>query len=776
MPFASLRNRLILVMTAAILPIVLYLAVTSTHEKNTAGAALQTDVLARAKATAESLDERMRMINEMLDSAVVLVSAAGARGPMQIVDSKPNPLAGALSIAFIDSAGQRRRLLLGDAGRVESIPILRRATLATATLTAQRSQPQGLENDLVEEGDERDQSDSIAMIVVRPLPRRTAACQCLADTLGVIVAVLSDKGIQALMGSDSLPPNSVAVLIGRSGQPLGRIARPTRWIDRFNTDDSIVAAGVQSTGSFSLRGVDDIQRAVGFAKLARLPWRVFIGLPVAGGSLRASNGVRDAMILAAIALMIGIGGVLLALRSFSNPLRTLVTDIKRLASGNLSHRSELSKQNGDVGAAGVALNVLAADLEVEQERTNEELDRATQVFEESPVAMWLTDASSATAQSGRIQSANAAAAKLLSVAAGSLVGQRDDELVDAGSAHLLAPIASGSPVPAPRRGRVKLLTGDKTRKECLLTVNHLAGATHPVRLVTAQEALAPTAAEVAGNGKPSAITVDVPVPSAPVATTSFPAREEPESKPALAADPPDAVSDPHVTEFAGRVADEFNDVLIGVAGFTQLAMENTHDPDMQGMALKRIRELSGHGLEVARQVQSFGGRAMSSRIVVDVNAALSDVLTALDGALQPDIQLDVRYTSSPAVVRADPAMLHDAATALIINAREAMAEGGTLTVATTFVEVPADRAGQYAAAPGRYIVLTLADTGSGMTAETQARMFEPFFTTRNRRGAGLGLAAVAGIAREHGWVISVESEVGIGTAISIYMPLATDPA
>jgi nitrogen-specific signal transduction histidine kinase len=773
MPFASLRNRLILVVTAAILPIVLYLAFTSTREKNLAATALQTEALARARATAELLDDRMRTVNEMLDSAMMLVNSPGDRGPMQIVDSKPNPLASALSIAFLDSAGRRRRVLLGDGERVEAVPLRRRALLAAATVSAQRGKTLGAVTDLVEEGDEREPSDSIAMIVVRPVQRRTSACRCLADTVGVVVAVLSDKGMQSLLGSDALPANAVAVLMGRM-KSIGRIARPTRWIDNFNSDPSVVAAGVQSEGSFVVRGLDDVERFVGFAKLARLPWRVFIGLPVASTSPLASHGARDAIALAVISLLIGIGGVLLALRGFANPLKRLIADIKHLAAGDLAHRSELAKNSGDIGAAGVALNVLAADLEVEREQTLQELERAMQVFEESPVAMWLSDASSATAQSGRITSANAAAAKLLGVPANALVGQRDDELIDAGSAHLLGAVSGGSPLPAPRQGNARLLAADRSRRECVLSVTHLDGGAHPVRLVTAQEVPSRATAEPipASTSVPAAAAAAAAAPQTPVLTPPARVTNDPS---AVTSDGADAASDHVVVDFAGRVADEFNEVLIGVAGFTQLALENTHDPDMQGMALKRIRELSGHGLDVARRMQSYGGRAMSSGIVVDVNATLADALSTLEGALQPDIELDLRYTSSPAVVRADPAMLHDAATALIVNAREAMPDGGTLTVATTFVEVPSDRGDQYAAAPGRYIVLTLADTGHGMTRETQARMFDPFFTTRERRGAGLGLAALAGIAREHGWVINVDSEVGVGTAISIYMPLAIDP-
>jgi len=783
MPFASLRTRLILVLAAAIIPFVLYMAVTSAQEKNVAGATLRAEAMARARTTARTLDERMRTINELLDSAMVQINAPGERGLMQLADSRPNPLVRHLSIAVLDTTGRRRLLLLGEAARVDSIPKGRRDTVAAAA-SGGRS---GALFDRVDEGDSRIPNDSIAMIVARPIPKRAQPCGCLGDSTGVIVAVLSDKGLQGLLGTDTLPEGAIAVMLGRSGSPLGRLEKPTRWIDRYGDEPALVSAGVEREGVFALRGKDDVQRAVGFSALERLPWRVYVGLPISAKAERAEHGVRDAVALGALSFAIGMGGIMLVLGTFPSPLRTLTSDIARLATGALTHRSELASQGGDAGDAGLALNAFASELQTEHDEMQEELDRALEVFEFSPVAMWLTDASAASANSGRIRLANAAAARLLGVAAGSLVGQRDDELLDPAAAHLMAPMESGMTAQPVRAGRAQVLTAGGNRRACTVTVTHLTGDATPMRLVTVIEASAavtagtpvgaavaePSVSAMVVAGRAAPIAAPSPVATAPVVAVI--PTVTPEATVTLTAASGSAGSDePRLVGFAGDVADEFNDLLIGVAGFTQLAMENTHDADMQGLALKRIRELSGHGLTVARQVQSFGGRAMALRGVIDVNEIITEVLQTVGDSLQPEIELDLRLTTSPAVVHADPAMVHDAANALITNAREAMPEGGTLTVATTFVEVPDDRTGQYAAAPGQYIVLTLADNGAGMTPDVQSRMFEPFFTTRSRRGAGLGLAAVAGIARAHGWSISVESEAAVGTAISMYMPLATE--
>ncbi|MCC7054093.1 MAG: PAS domain-containing protein [Gemmatimonadaceae bacterium] len=740
MPSASLRNRLLAVAAAATAPFVVYLAVSAGREKTLARTALHDDVLTRARAVASLMDERLRTVDDLLDSAMVQAARPGIGDRrIEIVDPRPNPLATTLTIAVLDSAGRRRRTFLGDADRVTAVPAERRAALVAPALAGRAASAGSALPTIVDEGLSRAAADSIAMIIVRPLLPRAVPCACLADTIGAVVALLSDKGIQSLLGSDTLPENAVAVLLGRSGEPLGRIARPARWIDRGAGDSSVLATGGQRDGVISVRGGDDASRLVGFATLERRPWRVYVGLPSEAAMAGSNDRLRDLALLALVALAIAGFGVTIVLRAFTAPVQTLIADARRLGAGALSHRSTVAESDGDLGQLGAALNAMASELEARRKVTQEDLQRALQVFEDSPVAMWIADASADGAASCRITRANAAAARLLGVSVGSLMGQRDGELVDAVGAPLVAPVAAGEDPPPTRSGPATLLTADGTRRGCTLTVTHFTDQSTPMRLVTAQEA---TSGAGAGGGSGARVTHGAP----------------------------------DLVGFAGQVADQFSDVLVGMSGFTQFAIENEHDPDMRAMALKRMSELSGRGLTVARQLQCYGGRGMSHRGAVSLNDAITGTLRSMHGTLGKDVVLDLRLTTAGSSIWSDPAIVQDAVTALLVNAREAMPRGGTLTVATTLAEVPDDRSGRYPAPAGRYVVLTIADTGVGMGSEAQRRMFDPFYTTQQRRGAGLGLAAVAGIAREHAWVISVESEPKVGTAISIYMPLAATEA
>ena len=255
---------------------------------------------------------------------------------------------------------------------------------------------------------------------------------------------------------------------------------------------------------------------------------------------------------------------------------------------------------------------------------------------------------------------------------------------------------------------------------------------------------------------------DAPASTAAPGTVSVPA-----VTPGLSAD---------AKQFAIGVADDFGDLLSSLSGYAELALECTNDPHMRTVALVRLRELSARGLALTQQLRTYARRDSPVLRVIDANEMMDAALAATTDTRSADIDLDLRCNVAPAVVRGDAAMLQQVVTALITNAHEAMPAGGTLTAATNLVEMPHDAARTIIVPAGQYIVLTIADTGVGMSAETTSRMFEPFFTTGPRRthGAGMSLATVASIAAQHGWVIGVESKVEVGTAISLYMPLAAE--
>ena len=753
-PFASLRSRLLVVVAAAIAPFVLYAGLSAAQAKTSADSVVKAESLTRAKASARRFDDRLQTIELLLESAmerVVRPSPSGISLPM--ADSLPNQFTKAWSIAVIDTGGRRVTSLLGSAARIDAIPRDRRTALVSMAIVNERQKRNG-PSTFVDEGVTRAAGDSIAMIIVRAIPRPASVCHCLADTRGALAAVLSDASVQSMLGVDSLPDGGVAVLMGRSGLPLGHIITPGRWLERDVPDTSMLGVSVATEGVTDIVGLDGERRTVGFAGLTRLPWRVYIGLARAKVSAVPNQRLRDALMLALLALTIALVGVVLASRAYSAPLQTLIADTRRLAAGALSHRTDVAARGGELGALGVAMNTLASDLEQKRKASQDEITQAISVFEQSPLPTWISDAAAQGPARDRIRQANAAAARIFGVTTGALVGQRDTELFDDVGAALLSLSAKDQAtdrVPPRRLGRAAVLTTTATHRDCLLNVAHVASSRGTMRIVT---------------------VLDAPVLSdpAPVSRTTPPQESIESAIPTdVARQEPQAL----LLSFAGHIADEFTGLLQGLTGYTQLASDSTDDLDMQAVALERIRALASHGLLFARQVRAFGRRDALDVSVIDANETISALLDGMSAQPGSEVVLDVRFNVTPALVRADPELLSQLVSSLLANARDAMPNGGTLSVATTMLDVESDPDVPYAAPPGSYIVLTVADTGVGMTADAQTKMFEPFWSTKDGTGrsVGLALAAARGIALEHGWVIGVDSEHDVGTAVSIYMPL-----
>jgi two-component system cell cycle sensor histidine kinase/response regulator CckA len=193
---------------------------------------------------------------------------------------------------------------------------------------------------------------------------------------------------------------------------------------------------------------------------------------------------------------------------------------------------------------------------------------------------------------------------------------------------------------------------------------------------------------------------------------------------------------------------------------------------------EQILAAAERAASLTRQLLAFSRRQLLAPQVLDVNLILADLSTMLRRLIAEDIELMVTPSGSPAFVAADPAQLDQVIVNLAVNARDAMPKGGRLTVNAQSVELTESRTKGAASVPsGNYVVLTVADTGSGMDQDMLPRIFEPFFTTKELgRGTGLGLSTAYGIVRQsHGYIL-VESELGRGTSFEIYLPQLEAPS
>lgn len=229
---------------------------------------------------------------------------------------------------------------------------------------------------------------------------------------------------------------------------------------------------------------------------------------------------------------------------------------------------------------------------------------------------------------------------------------------------------------------------------------------------------------------------------------------------------------------AGGVAHDFNNLLTVMRGFTELIVA-TLDPAAASRRyadelMKAAKQASG----LTSQLLAFSRKQVLEPQVVNLNDFVSNSEMILRRLIGNEVVLVTNLDPQLGLVKADPGQIEQVIMNLCVNARDAMPQGGSLTVETAMVELDDSRSREAPdLRPGRYVLLSVADTGSGMDQATQAKLFEPFFTTKAPgKGTGLGLSIVYGIVKQSQGQVTVASEVGHGTTFTIYLPQVEAPA
>lgn len=235
-----------------------------------------------------------------------------------------------------------------------------------------------------------------------------------------------------------------------------------------------------------------------------------------------------------------------------------------------------------------------------------------------------------------------------------------------------------------------------------------------------------------------------------------------------------------VGRLAGGVAHESNNQMSVVLGSADFVLRRPDLPEAVREDVEHIRQAAERTAAITAQLLAFSRRQQLQPKLLDLDKEVRTLEPILRRTLGQVNTLVVRLGGLPGKVRVDPGQLAQVLLNLTFNARDAMADGGTLTIGSRAVELSAEQAAAYSGdtvAPGHYSVLVVSDTGHGMDRATLARIFEPFFTTKPvGRGTGLGLSSVHGIVRQSGGHVTAASEPGVGTTFEIYLPVAQPEA
>ena len=232
-----------------------------------------------------------------------------------------------------------------------------------------------------------------------------------------------------------------------------------------------------------------------------------------------------------------------------------------------------------------------------------------------------------------------------------------------------------------------------------------------------------------------------------------------------------------VGQLAGGVAHDFNNILAVIIGYSETALDRVDAGSDLEQNVRQIMKAANRGTSLIGQLLAFSRKEVVWPRVVDVNSALIDIDKILHRLIRENIYLTLLLGPDTGCVKVDPGQVEQVVINLVVNARDAMPEGGELRVETERVSVAADEAAQHGIEPGEFALLQVSDTGTGMTPEVQARIFEPFFTTKESgTGTGLGLSTCYGIAKQNGGFITVQSELGRGSSFRVYLPKVAESA
>jgi PAS domain S-box-containing protein len=233
-----------------------------------------------------------------------------------------------------------------------------------------------------------------------------------------------------------------------------------------------------------------------------------------------------------------------------------------------------------------------------------------------------------------------------------------------------------------------------------------------------------------------------------------------------------------VGRLAGGVAHDFNNLLTIIKGYIELALNRCQDqPELRG-DIQHIEEASDRAVNLVRQLLAFGRKQVLKPKVLDLNDIVLNLDKLLRRLMSANIEMKTNVGKNIGAIKADPGQIEQVIMNLVVNARDAMPDGGCLLIETSNAELDASYfRDPVAIRPGAYVLLAVTDTGVGMSPDTVTHIFEPFYTTKESgRGTGLGLSTVYGIVKQSGGYIWANSELGKGSTFKVYLPRVDEPA
>ncbi len=231
-----------------------------------------------------------------------------------------------------------------------------------------------------------------------------------------------------------------------------------------------------------------------------------------------------------------------------------------------------------------------------------------------------------------------------------------------------------------------------------------------------------------------------------------------------------------IGRLAGGIAHDFNNLLTVINGYTELLQSEDALDEPTQHSLEEIARAANRASELTARLLTFSRKGVMKPKVANLNTVVADMARMLRRVIGENLELSLALSDDIWNVRVDANQIEQILLNMALNSRDAMPDGGVLTVETVNKAVDEEFAARHAElVPGRYVMIAVSDTGCGMEAEIARRVFEPFFSTKGEQGTGLGLATVYGIVRQHNGYVWCYSEPERGTTFKVYLPAVFDP-
>ncbi|MEO5817357.1 MAG: response regulator [Gemmatimonadaceae bacterium] len=554
---------------------------------------------------------------------------------------------------------------------------------------------------------------------------------------GVVAASTTLSQIEKLLLPASLPESAVVTLLDEHGVVIARTPDSKSWVGRNITELSSTRITLaERQGVLEVTGVDGVERLAAFTTATKVPWHVFVGLRKSTALAAVHEQERDAFILGLASLIVSLGLAWIIAERIAKPVTTLIADANAFAEGDLAHRSRV-EADGEPGQLADTFNRMASTLQRRSDELSESERRYRVLFQTMPLPMWLYSVDTL-----RFTAVNQAAVDRYGYSAGEFLGMSVMDLRPPGEVPRLAKVISEIDGHSIKGQRWTHRTKSGELVDVEITSDGMMVDGVRARLVVAIDVTERNRIEMALHASQEQLRQSQKMEA--------------------------------VGSLAGGIAHDFNNLLTAMLGYCDLALESADAESPVHEDLLEIRRAAQRAAELTHQLLAFSRRQMLKPTVFGLNTAVQGTVKILRRLISENIVLELSLGRGPLLVCADPGQVEQVILNLAVNARDAMAGGGKLVLATderTFSD--SQNVAGASLAAGRYATLSVTDSGTGITPAVRERLFEPFFTTKERgHGTGLGLATVYGVIQQSGGGVDVHSVPGEGSTFTVYFPLA----